>query len=201
MTRNVWYLLVSMGLILLLMYASCRQTPPRPDIPADYRSWQLATDARLNYPIPGHEDHFRRIFINPVGTGVQKTSQNGRGIYEFPVGTIIVKEIYAGQSDPTPHETPLRLTVMIKQPDHPQARGGWLWLVKDFKTQQITVIDYEFCVDCHANANERHPYNDGNPDAEFRDYVYFVPGVGPQATPTPAAATPSSIYPSGSYTY
>ncbi len=35
-----------------------------------------------------------------------------------------------------------------------------------------------FCITCHANANEKHPYGDKNPNEEFRDYVYFVPGEG-----------------------
>jgi len=35
-----------------------------------------------------------------------------------------------------------------------------------------------FCITCHANANEKQSYGDGNPAEEFRDYVYFVPGEG-----------------------
>jgi hypothetical protein len=38
-----------------------------------------------------------------------------------------------------------------------------------------------FCVTCHANANEKHPYGDRNPREEFRDYVFFVPGGAPAA--------------------
>jgi hypothetical protein len=45
--------------------------------------------------------------------------------------------------------------------------------VRDTASGQEKVIDYEFCYDCHANANEPHPYGDRNPHGEFRDYVFF----------------------------
>jgi len=167
---------------LTFSMVACQQTPQVPDIPEDYRTWHLTTDIVLDYPVPGHENHFRKIYINPHGEGFKITQKNNRAYCEFPEGTIIVKEIYGGTTTPAPQDLPVLLTVMIKDPEHPESRGGWVWLSQNYETKETHVIDYEFCVDCHANANEQHPYGDGNPDQEFRDYVYFTPGqtVPPQ---------------------
>ena len=165
------------GLICLITaLIACHQPPQVPEIPADYSTWNTTTDIVLDYPIPGHESHFRKIYINPLGETVRITKTANRTICNFPEGTIIVKEIYDSLDPPHEHQAPDLLTVMIKNSEHPQSRGGWLWLSQDYETKKIHIIDYEFCVDCHTNANERHRYGDGNPEAEFRDYVYFIPG-------------------------
>lgn len=156
--------------------ATCQKAPDIPSIPADYRSWRQTTNIPLNYPIPGHESHFRRIFINATGEQVQRSEKNGRAFYEFPEGTMIVKEIYDGLDTPQPNALPVLLDMMFKQPQHPQARGGWVWAVKNVQTGETRIFGQELCVDCHANANERHPYGDRNPNEEFRDYTYFLPG-------------------------
>jgi hypothetical protein len=158
-----------------VVFASCNKEEKAPLIPDDYRSWKRITDNALDYPIPGHESNCRIIYINATGAQVQPTEKNNRVFYDYPEGTIVVKEIYAGLEPPEKNETPENLTVMIKDAQHPDSRNGWLWIVKDLKTKEETIIDYEFCVDCHANANERHPYGDENPNEEFRDYVYFPP--------------------------
>ncbi|RPJ03990.1 MAG: hypothetical protein EHM28_14230, partial [Spirochaetaceae bacterium] len=75
---------------------------------------------------------------------------------------------------PSTDAKPTSLTVMIKSPDDPRARGGWLWIVKNPATNRETVMRNQFCITCHANANESHPYGDKNPNREFRDYVFFV---------------------------
>ena len=62
---------------------------------------------------------------------------------------------------------------MIKAPEHEHARGGWLWVVKDLESNEERIIDYRLCFDCHADANDRHPYGDGNPEGEDRDYVFL----------------------------
>jgi len=40
-------------------------------------------------------------------------------------------------------------------------------------TAKETVITEEFCITCHGNANESHPYGDKNPNNEYRDYLFF----------------------------
>jgi hypothetical protein len=63
---------------------------------------------------------------------------------------------------------------MVKEPGDPRAKCGWLWITKEQGGEE-RVFEGNFCVTCHANANERHPYFDGNPREEFRDYVFFPP--------------------------
>ena len=192
MTRHVWGLS-----ILLFIFTACRQTPQAPEIPANYTTWNTPTEVVFNYSIPGHESHFRKIYIKSLGEAVRMTQSGNRTICDFPQGTIIVKEIYEGLDLPGEQEVPTLLTVMIKHSEHPESRGGWLWLSQNYATKEMQIIDYEYCVDCHTNANERHPYGDGNVNEEFRDYVYFPPippSSEPQPNSTDAAPPDSSIY-------
>ena len=53
------------------------------------------------------------------------------------------------------------------------ARGGWVWVAKNPATGEERIIDYEFCFDCHSDANEPHPYGDKNPQGGHRDYVFL----------------------------
>ncbi len=161
--------------VAIVLFGACQQQKPSKLTPEDYRAWNKTTETVLNYPIPGHENHFRLIYINDIGNRVQATEKNGRIFHEYPEGTIIVKEIYLGLESPKEGEEPITLTTMIKDSQHPKSRGGWLWLAVTYATREEEIIDYEFCVDCHANANEAHPYGDKNPNNDYRDYVYFPP--------------------------
>jgi hypothetical protein len=171
---------VAAPLLLLLAAASltdCRKEEAAPQLPNNYAGWKRTTDLILDYPVPGHESRGRRIFINSMGTKVTVRSEAGRISWDYPKGSIVIKEIFPSL-DIRDGERPIMLTAMIKDPDHPQARGGWVWVVKDLGARSEQIIDWEFCVDCHANANEPHPYGDRNEDNEFRDYVFF-PYRGP----------------------
>ena len=84
----------------------------------------------------------------------------------------MIKEIYTGSGESVSGK-PSMLTIMVKRKDHPSARGGWLWIVKKPDSGDETVISEEFCITCHANANEKHPYGDRNPEGEVRDYLFF----------------------------
>jgi len=156
----------------LSLLPSCARPAPRLQVPTDYAAWKRTTLQALDYPVPGHEDPRRRIFINPIGAGMRSQERQGRVFQEYPEGTVILKEVYASLEF-RPGEAPFQLMAMIKEPRDPRARGGWLWVVRDTATGLERVFDYEFCVDCHANANEPHPYGDRNPRTEFRDYVFF----------------------------
>lgn len=161
-------------LCCFLLLISCRKTERGALIPESsrYRLWEQPIREILDYPIPGHEDNRRRIFINPEGTEVRVESRENRVYWEYPVGTIILKEIIPGlQGQDTDY--PFQITAMIKAPQDPQSRGGWLWVAKAVDSGEETIVDWEFCFDCHANANEPHPYGDGNTAGEFRDYVFF----------------------------
>lgn len=149
----------------------------------DYHSWKRTTDVILDYPIPGHQDRFRIPRMNATGFSVKPVLENGKRRWDFPEGTVIVKEVYASMH-PAAGELPVQLTIMVKEPKDPDSQGGWIWLTRDLPGGKETPFMGNYCITCHANANEKHPYGDGNPQEEFRDYVYFVPGEGMPATGT-----------------
>ncbi len=161
--------------LILVLLGGCtgeeREYVPEAEV---YRSWQSTTDNELDYPIPGHENNYRKIFINDRGTEYRRSEESGQWEYRFPEGTKILKEIYEGFDAPRDAE-PQRITAMIKAPKHESARGGWLWVVEDGTSGEERLISGEFCITCHSNANESHPYGDGNPQEQYRDYVYFIP--------------------------
>ena len=109
-----------------------------------------------------------------VKTGFSRASEAG-GRVAFPDGTVIAKEIFAVTS-PGPADKPVMITGMVKAPGDPDARSGWLWLTKDLASGKESVYTGDFCVRCHANANEMHPYGSKNPSGAFSDYVFFIPG-------------------------
>jgi len=159
----------------LTLVVAC--TPKRATVYAtpDYHSWEKTTNVVLDYPIPGHQDRFRVPRMNHIGFTVRPTVENGKNRWDFPEGTVIVKEVYATPR-PAAGEQPIQLTIMVKAPRDPHSQGGWLWITRDLPEGKEAVFMGNFCITCHANANEKHPYGDGNPNEEFRDYVYFVPG-------------------------
>lgn len=155
--------------------SACSPAAPKGRVPADWNSWRKPVDKVLNYTIPGHGDKARVIYVNPAGWDYAGKAAAGR--FEFPVGTVVVKEIYASGS-PAPGEKPTTLDVMIKAPDDPDARGGWVWVVKDLASGKETVMTTTFCQSCHGNANTAHPYGDRNPQGLFRDFLFFPPMPG-----------------------
>ncbi len=48
----------------------------------------------LDYPIPGHQDRFRIPRMNSLGFTAKPTIENGKRHWDFPEGTVIVKEVY-----------------------------------------------------------------------------------------------------------
>lgn len=168
---------IALGVLLVLALPavmSCRRQEAGPLLPSaqEYRRWAQTVPAILSLPIPGHEDNRRRIFINAAGAGAQPQSREGRTVWDYPQGTILLKEIYPGLEG-SADDPPVMLTAMIKKPGDPAARGGWLWVVKDLPEGEERIVDWEFCFDCHAGANEPHPYGDRNPAGSFRDYVFY----------------------------
>jgi hypothetical protein len=167
-------LAAALAATILLALSCSRPEAARRYLDVDYSNWRRTTATPLDYPIPGHEDHFRIIRANGLAFSGARKEAGGKTFWSFPEGTLIIKEVY-----PTPHpvpgERPAMLTAMVKAPDDPRSRGGWLWIVKQLPGGSETVFGDSFCVTCHANANERHPYGDRNPTEEFRDYVFFPP--------------------------
>ena len=153
------------------MLFSCNRPPPS-FVPESYGDWKQTTEIVLDYPVPGHQSNLRIIYINSIGEGVKVEEKDRRVYHDYPEGTIIIKEIYPTR-EPQPDEVPQMLLLMVKDSQHRDALGDWVWLTKTMGTGKETIIDYEFCIACHEGANENHPYGDANPDEEFRDYVFF----------------------------
>lgn len=163
------------GLILLTVLAISACSPEgelKNLLPATLEGWSRTTQIPLNYPIPGHMDNYREIFINPIGETVVRNERAPGEPWNYPSGTIIAKIIYKGSS-PGPEEVPTAITAMVKAPEDSRSQGGWVWVMKDLSTGQERVFTEEFCLSCHGDANESHPYGSGNPGREFRDYVFF----------------------------
>ena len=164
-------LVLAVSGIAVFVLAGCAEQEVVKLIPADYATWETTTEEPLTYPIPGHTSQYRVIHINERGTQVLvEDDASGGKRYEYPTGTIIVKANYPepdGGGEPA-------LTAMVKDPEHPDAQTGWVYVMMAPRSDRERVFTREFCVDCHVNANERHPYGDQNRRREFRDYV-FVP--------------------------
>jgi len=155
--------------------AACTAQRPTVYATPDYHSWKTTTEVVLDYPIPGHQNRLRVPRMNNIGFAAKPILVDGKNHWDFPEGTVIVKEVYATPK-PAAGGQPIQLTIMVKAPRDPHSQGGWLWITRDLPDGKEAVFMGNFCITCHANANEKHPYGDGNPNEEFRDYVYFVPG-------------------------
>ncbi len=181
--------LLGLALLAAALGASCRGRTRPAYLTPDYGSWRKTTELLLDYPVPGHMDRLRVPRMNELGWSARPREEGGKLRWDFPEGSVIVKEVYASRN-PAPGEAPAELTIMVKAPRDPAAQGGWLWLTKAPGGEE-RLFEGSFCVTCHANANERHPYLDGNPREEFRDYVFLLPAL-PAASPGPAAAEPDA---------
>jgi hypothetical protein len=144
-----------------------------PDIPRDWSTWESVGSPVVASPVPGHQEPFRVVYINPVGETVRPSIHNGVVAWDYPKGTVVLKAGFAGSSPPGKGEAPAKLYAMIKKPADPRARGGWVWVVSDVRSGEESVIDAPYCVDCHGYANQPNPYGDKNPGGELRDYVYL----------------------------
>ena len=157
---------------LLLFLASCAQQEREKEyVPEDYAQWERTTDTRLDFPVPGHGSGLRKIYIDPTGQTVEPPEGSDEA-WQYPDGTIIVKEIYPSP-EPSDGVAPDSLAVMVKSPQDPRSRGGWLWITTEPGSDEERIFTEQFCVTCHSNANEEHPYGDGNPGEEYRDFVYY----------------------------
>ena len=160
--------------LICLLLLSCAAKPAASLIPLDYDSWERTTDILLNYPIPGHENRLRIPHMNSIGFESLPAPGAKPRVWSFAKGTIIAKAVFASPNPP-PGEAPVMVTAMIKAPDDPRSRSGWIWVVKDLSAGKERVFTENFCVTCHGNANEKHPYADKNSEGEFRDFVFIVP--------------------------
>lgn len=162
---------VIVAVVLAFGCSSSREKAPL--VEADYREWVRTTEKVLDYPIPGHLDNLRVIYVNEPGEEPVIREVAGRQVYAYPEGTVFLKEVYDGTT-PAEGRAPQALTIMLKSSEHPKAIRGWVWLTKNPTTGEETVVSEPFCATCHAQANQSHPYGDSNPENEDRDCVFIL---------------------------
>jgi len=115
---------------------------------ADYKTWQTATVSPTTGASPGlgsvHKGPrgARHVYVNDVGARVLL---KGEGPYEYPAGTVIVKEQYDSLADFQAGKTP-DVTVSVKVAAGPAARENWQWAA-GYKAE---AMDSAFCSGCHS---------------------------------------------------
>ena len=164
-------------MLTVIVLGSCENEQP-PLLGDDFSSWSQLNDEVITADIPGHGSSIRNIFINDVGTGVTTVTSGARILWEYPRDTVIIKTVTVPGESESSAETTMLLG-MVKDPGHKDNQGGWIWLTRDPRTGEEMIFASEYCVTCHADANERRTSTDRiptgvpNPDREFRDFVFF----------------------------
>jgi hypothetical protein len=155
--------------LIILFGAGCKNSKSDIYTVPDYKDWKKPVPEVLNYPVPAHGTENRVIYGNDLAFKVGYTLNNGRKIYRFPDGAVIIKENFA------PEDTELKgkpdLTIMVKDSAGEGALDGWHYYMKHGDEPAMPVRN-KMCIDCHSAANESFPYFDKNPDEDFRDYIF-----------------------------
>ena len=115
---------------------------------ADYKSWRTVSDEPSTGPSLGlgavHKgpDGYRMVYVNDVA----HDTITGEGPYEYPEGTVIVKEQYEDRAAWESGEG-AEVTVSLKVADVPEAGGdNWQWAA-GYKSD---AGDSQFCSSCHS---------------------------------------------------
>ena len=162
----------SVGLALMgsVLVAGCASIPflGKPDPRwADYKSWTKITEGEpstgdsqaLGVVHMGAED-YRDVYVNDVGLAMLTSD----GPYDFPEGTVIVKEQFANKAD---WESGKRVvhTISLKVADNPGTTSAdWNWAA-GYKGKAKAHIEDPNCVACHTAAVALNK----------SDYVFSVP--------------------------
>ncbi len=162
----------SVGLALMgsVLVAGCASIPflGKPDPRwADYKSWTKITEGE---PSTGNSqalgevhmgaEGYRDVYVNDVGLAMLTSD----GPYDFPEGTVIVKEQFANKAD---WEAGRRVahTISLKVADNPGTTSAdWNWAA-GYKGKAQAHIEDPNCVACHTAAIA---FNQS-------DYVFSVP--------------------------
>lgn len=135
--------------VLVGTVAGCSETLDAADLAAlpsveDYPSWKHYETQGF---APGHRESFRRIFVNAA---VEHTPAGA----VFPVGSIILKEIYElGGTPERPAPGSLRYRAIMRRPaEAPNGLaldGGWLFTSRNGDTERRVATCWS---SCHAQA-------------------------------------------------
>ena len=164
-TRSVG--LAVMGSVLV---ASCASIPflGKPDPRgADYKSWTKITegepstgDSQALGGVHMGAEGYRDVYVNDVGLAMLTSG----GPYDFPEGTVIVKEQFENKAD---WEAGKRVahTISLKVADNPgTSSADWNWAA-GYKGKAQENIEDPNCVACHTAAVALNK----------SDYVFSVP--------------------------
>jgi hypothetical protein len=146
---------VKLLLAICILSAACGETVDPAGLPSieGYETW---TEWDFTYPIPGHGDSYRKIFINPVA---RSYPHGGR----YPLGSVLVKEIYDKTADGMPGD--LRYIAVMRKVEDPYdfvedgpevdapVEGGWVFTqIKGGTTE--THLDL-----CWGQCHKQAPYD------------------------------------------
>jgi hypothetical protein len=107
----------------------------------DYRSWP---SQQLRGPAPGHGDTLRVVYVNPEALEFERR--------QYPQGSILVKEIYAGD---TAADDELAYLAAMRRETSSTAWGeqlGWVFTIADGPGGDETVVG-----SCWGNCHQAAP--------------------------------------------
>lgn len=166
-------ILALLATFAVLVMAGCNNDETVDLIPENFFDWTRTTQETLNYPIPGHGESMRYIYINQ--TGIESVQQTGStSDLNFSDGSILVKTVHTSSDSPE-GENIRSITAMVKDSGNQEAIDGWIWIMVNPSTGKENITQSNTCVVCHETANDLNAFGDGNPEGVYRDYV-FIPG-------------------------
>jgi len=117
---------------------------------AEYKTWAKVSDGETGDPtnflgnLHKGPDGYRSVYVNDIGESVLL----GDGPYEYPVGTVVVKEQYDSQAD---YEADRKAghTISLKvSDDAANPKDNWIWA----DSYKATAGASNFCSGCHTIA-------------------------------------------------
>lgn len=122
---------------------------------ADYKSWTRVTEDHVSTGNPTNflggvhmgDEGYREVYVNDIG----KDTLYGAAPYNYPAGSVIVKEQYANKADWEAGRKAAH-TVSIKvAASETSQKQDWMW-ADSFKG---VAKESEFCAGCHSIAELR----------------------------------------------
>lgn len=153
--------IASVVAIFAVALVSCSTTDPNATSVSEFSGYEAWTKVNAE-PITGdrtgtlgrniHEGEagFRDVFVNPVGQAVATGAQDG----PYPVGTIVVKNSYAGDNGQIGDLS--GVTVMVKRDaGYDSENGDWEYvnLSADLDVKGQGLLNG--CISCHSAAADR----------------------------------------------
>lgn len=122
---------------------------------ADYKTWTRITEGEPSTGNPTGflsgvhlgDDGYREVYVNDIAID----TLTGSAPYNYPAGSVLVKEQYANKADWEAGRKPAH-TVSIKvSASEKSAKEDWMWA----DSYKGTAGESEFCAGCHSIAELR----------------------------------------------